>query len=184
MKAIALTVVVLACAGAAHAQRSAVSANLSPEAAGQAFGRTVVEACVQAVTGSGVSATAAAREGRLQPTQDAETRRQAGAAAGDTVWDVADARGVVTVRERAGRCVVAVYGPPTMPTIMNVTQVLSTSGFEAMAGPASPTAGFTQTLMGASGGKRVSVQLSGVEPGGPGNQSKFSVVTATVAVAQ
>src|SRR5262245_30338032 len=75
MKAIGLALAILGCTGAAHAQRSAVSADLSPEAAGQAFRRAVVDACVQAVTGAGVSATAAARDGRLQPTQDAETRK-------------------------------------------------------------------------------------------------------------
>lgn len=168
----------------AIAQRAAVSADLSPEAAGQAFRRAVVEGCVKAVTGSGVSSVAAARDGRLQPTQDAETRRQAGAGPSETVWEVAEARGVVTVRETAGRCIAAVYGPPSAPTILNVAQVLSTAGFEAMAGPASPGGGFTQTLIGSSGGKRVTVQLSGAEPGAPGNRSTFSVVTATVFVAQ
>lgn len=164
----------------AFAQRGAVSADLSPEAAGQAFRRAVVDGCVQAVTLGGVSSVAAARDGKLQPTQDPETRRQAGAAANETVWEVVEARGVVTVRETAGRCVAAVYGPPSAPTIMNVAQALSTAGFEAMAGPASPNGGFTQRLVGSSGGKRVTVQLSGAEPGAPGNRSTFSVVTATV----
>lgn len=167
----------------ASAQRAAVSANLSPEAAGQAFRRAVVEGCVQAVTGSGVSATAAARDGHLQPTQDAETRKQAGANANETVWDAADARGVVTVRETSGRCIASVYGPPSAPTIMDVSQALSTTGFEALAGPAT-AGGFTQTLVGAINGKRVSVQLSGAEPGAAGNRSTFSVVTATVFVTQ
>lgn len=164
----------------AFAQRAAVSADLSPEAAGQAFRRAVVEGCVQAVTGAGVSSVAAARDGRLQPTQDAETRWQAGAGASETVWEVAEARGVVTVRETAGRCVAAVYGPPSAPTIMNVAQALSTAGFEALAGPASPGGRFTQTLVGSSGGKRVTVRFVGAEPGAPGNRSTFSVVTATV----
>jgi hypothetical protein len=164
----------------AFAQRAAVSADLSPEAAGQAFRRAVVDGCVQAVTGAGVSSVAAARDGRLQPTQDAETRRQAGAGACVTVWEVAEARGVVTVRETAGRCVAAVYGPPSAPTIMNVAQALSTGGFEALAGTTSSGGGFMQTLVGSSSGKRVTVQLSGAEPGAPGNRSTFSVVTATV----
>jgi hypothetical protein len=168
----------------AFAQRAAVSADLSPEAAGQAFRRAVVEGCVPAVTGLGLSAVAAAQQGQLQPTQDAETRRQSGAGADETVWDVAEARGVVMIREKAGRCVASVYGPASAPTIMNVAQALSTAGFEPMVGPASPSGGFTQTLVGARGGRRVTVQLSGAEPGAPGNQSKFSVVTATVFAAQ
>jgi hypothetical protein len=168
----------------AFAQRAAVSADLSPEAAGQAFQRAVVDGCVQAVTDSGVSATPAARDGKLQPTQDAETRRQAGAGRSETVWEVAEARGVVTLRETAGRCVAAVYGPASAPTILSVAQALSTAGFEAMAGPASPGGSFTQTLVGSRGGKRVTVQLSGTEPGAAGNQSTFSVVTATVFVTQ
>lgn len=164
----------------AFAQRAAVSEDLSPEVAGEAFRGAVVDGCVQAVSVSGLSAVAAARDGRLQPTQDSETRRQAGAGAGETVWEVAEARGVVTLRETAGRCIAAVYGPAAAPTMMSVAQALSAAGFEAMAGPASPSGGFTQTLVGLSGGKRVTVQLSGAEPGAPGNRSTFSVVTATV----
>lgn len=168
----------------ASAQRAAVSANLSPEAAALAFRKAVMDGCVQAVTGSGVSATAAAGMGILQPTQDTETRRQAGAGPNETVWDASDARGVVTVREAAGRCVASVYGPPPTQTILGISQALSDAGFEALAGPASPGGGFTQTLAGTINGKRVSVQMSGAEPGASGNRSTFSVVTATVFVTQ
>ena len=159
----------------AYAQRSAVSANLSPAAAAESFKQAVVGVCVPAVGGAGVSALALAREGKVQPTQDAETRRQAGAAPDETVWDVADARGVVTIRERAGQCVVMVYGPATGPTVADATLALVLRGFEALAGPAD---GFTQTLTGRSNGRRMLVQLSGGNPGSPGHQSKFSVVTA------
>ncbi len=169
-------------AAPAFAQRSAVSADLSPEMAGQVFRQAVADICVPAVAGNGVSALEAARDGRLQPTQDAETRKQAGASASETVWNVVAARGVVTVRERAGQCVVSVYGPSAGPTILATMQGLSGLGFEALAGSAG--GGFTQSLSGASGGKRVSVQLSGAEPGAPGHQSRFSVITAMVAVLQ
>ena len=167
----------------ASAQRTAVSAGLSPEMAGEIFGKAVIEACVPAVAGSGVSGLAAAREGRVTPTQDAEMRRQAGAAADETVWEVTEARGVVTVREAAGRCTVSVYGPATAPTIIAAMQSLGAAGFSAMAGTAGGD-GFRQTMLGAQGGKRVSVQLSGAEPGSAGHQSRFSVTTATVFVAQ
>lgn len=183
MKATTLFLAVLALAAPAVAQRAAVSADLSPEAAGQAFKAAVIEGCLPAVTGAGISATAAAQAGKLQPTQDAETRRQAGAAAQETVWNVGEARGVVTLRETSGRCVASVYGPPSAPTILSVSQALSAAGFEALAGPAS-SAGFTQGLAGSVNGKRVSVQLSGAEPGVQGNRSMFSVVTATVFVMQ
>ena len=176
MRAMAIALTVLACSSA-HAQRNAVSVDLSPEAAAQAFKAAVVDVCVPAVSGGGVSALPAARNGKVQPTQDVETRRQAGASADETVWDVVEARGVVTLREKSGRCVVSVYGPPTSATIADATMTLLVHGFEALAGPAT---GFTQALMGRSGGRRVMVQLSGVEPGSPGHQSKFSVVTATV----
>ncbi len=170
-------------AAPAHAQRAAVSADLSPEAAGDIFRNAVVEACVPAVTGNGVSGLSATQRGRLQPTNDAETRRQAGAAPDETVWDVVDGKGVVTVREKAGRCVVSVYGPAAMPTMMNVAQGLTGgSGFERLAGGAG--GGISQTLSRSSGGKSVMVQLTGSEPGMPGHQSRFSVVTATVFVAQ
>lgn len=162
----------------AFAQRTAVSADLSPERAGEVFRGAVGEVCVPAVGGEGVSALAAARDGRLSPTQDAGTRRQAGAAPDETVWDVTAARGVVTVRESSGRCVVSVYGPAVAPTIIGAMQDLSAAGFEAMAGGAG--GGFAQTLLGASKGKRIRVQLSGAEPGAAGHQSRFSVITAVV----
>ncbi len=165
----------------AHAQRSAVSADLSPAAAAEAFKQAVVGICVPAVGAAGVSALALAREGKVQPTQDAATRRQAGAAPDDTVWDVAEARGVVTVREKAGQCVVSVYGPATGPTVADATLALVLRGFEALAGPAD---GFTQTLTGRSNGRRVTVELAGANPGAPGHQSQFSVVTATVSLLQ
>lgn len=165
----------------ANAQRSAVSADLSPAAAAEAFKQAVVGVCVPAVGGAGVSGLALAREGKVQPTQDAETRRQAGAAPDETVWDFAEARGVVTVRENAGQCVVSVYGPATGPTVADATLALVLRGFDALAGPAD---GFTQALTGRSNGRRVTVQLTGSNPGAPGHQSKFSVVTATVTLSQ
>lgn len=178
MRPLLLMVVAALAAAPAFAQRTAVSADLSPEMAGEAFRKTVAEVCVPAVAGQGVSALAAAQEGKLSPTQDADTRRQAGAAADETVWDVTAARGVVTVRESSGRCIVSVYGPAVAPTVIGTMQDLSGAGFEAMAGAAG--GGFTQTLLGASNGKRVRVQLSGAEPGAAGHQSRFSVITASV----
>ena len=180
MRTLVIALAVLA-AAPAYAQRSAVSAELSPEMAGAAFSRAVMDVCVPAVAGAGVSSLDAAREGGVSPTQDAVMRRQAGAEADETVWDVAEAKGVVTVREKAGRCIVSVYGPASGPTIMGAMQALGGAGFESMMGKAD---GFTQTMLGARGGKRISVQLSGAEPGSAGHQSRFSVVTATVFVAQ
>lgn len=180
MRTLAIAALMLAAAPAV-AQRAAVSAELSPEMAGAAFARTVMDVCVPAVAGSGVSSLAAARDGKVSPTQDAVMRRQAGAGADETVWDVAEAKGVVTVREKAGRCIVSVYGPASAPTIIGAMQALGGAGFEPMMGKAD---GFTQTLIGTQGGKRVSVQLAGAEPGSAGHQSRFSVVTATVFVAQ
>ena len=101
----------------AFAQRGSVSPDLSPEAAGEAFKQAVVDACVPAVTGSGVSGLSAAQRGSLQPTNDAATRKQAGAAPDETVWDVMDGKGVVTVREKESVCIVSVYGAPAKATI-------------------------------------------------------------------
>jgi len=180
MRVLAIAVMMLASAPA-YAQRSAVSAELSPEMAGAAFSRTVMDVCVPAVAGAGVSSLDVAREGGVSPTQDAGMRRQAGAEPDETVWDVAQAKGVVTVREKAGRCIVSVYGPASGPTIMGAMQALGGAGFEPMAGKAD---GFVQTLLGSHGGKRVNVQLVGSDPGAVGHQSRFTVVTATVFVAQ
>lgn len=179
MRAIYGLLAVLLVSAPAYSQRAAVSANLSPEAAGEIFRNAVVEACVPAVTGNGVSGLSATQRGRLQPTNDAETRQQAGAAADETVWDVVDGKGVVTVREKRGRCVVSVYGPPAAPTIIGVSQALP--GFERLA---STGQGLGQTLSASVNGKSVMVRLAGSEPGMPGHQSRFSVVTATVFIAQ
>jgi hypothetical protein len=184
MKAIQLLLAAAMLAAPAHAQRDAVSPALSPEAAGQIFRKAVVEACVPAVTSGGISALATTERGSLQPTQDAQMRQQAGAGPDETVWDVADARGVVTVREKAGRCVVSVYGPMVAPTIMELAAELErTHGFERLVMPQAPN-GPRQSLSRDIAGRRVMVQLEGAQPGTAGHQSRFSVVTATVFVAQ
>jgi hypothetical protein len=169
----------------ALAQRDAVSADLSPEVAGATFLSAVTQTCVPAVTGSGVSALSQAQRGRLRPTNDAETRRQAGAEPDETVWDVMDGKGVVTVRERAGRCIVSVYGPPALATIASVASALTgPPGFQRMATPQMDANGMGQTLYFSSNGRAVMVKLAGSEPGMAGHQSQFSVVTATVFVAK
>jgi hypothetical protein len=67
-----------------------------------------------------------------------------------------------------------------MATIVGVAQTLAgSSGFERLAA-APPPNGFGQSLMKIENGKRLMVQLKGSEPGMPGHQSRFSVITATV----
>ena len=117
MRRFAGLVVALLLAPSALAQRDAVSADLSPEAAAEVFKRTLLDVCVPAAAGGGVSAMPAAQAGKLRTTNDAATRKQAGASPDDTVWDVMDGKGVVTIHERKGRCVVSVYGPPAVKTI-------------------------------------------------------------------
>lgn len=185
MKTSALFLAALIMASPALAQRPAVSADLSPEAAAEVFRSAVTDVCVPAVTGNGVSALALAQRGRLQPTQDAETRRQAGAAPDETVWDVMDGKGVVTVREKAGRCVVSVYGPPAAATIRTLSQALiGPPGFQRMAQPVGAPDGLGETLQFSADGRAVIAVLEGSEPGMPGHQSRFSVVTASVFRAQ
>lgn len=169
----------------AFAQPPAVSPDLSPAAAGEVFKSTVTEACVPAVTGGGVSSLPESQRGKLRPTNDPETRKQAGAGPDETVWDVMDGKGVVTLREKSGRCVVSVYGPAAAQTIASVAKALSgPPGFQRMAAPTNDPGGMGQTLFFSSNGRAVMVQLKGSEPGMPGHQSRFSVVTATVFVAQ
>jgi hypothetical protein len=185
MKAIAVLLASVLAAFPAVAQPPAVSPDLSPEVAAEVFKSAVSEACVPAVTGGGISALPEAQRGRLRPTNDAETRKQAGAGPDETVWDVMDGKGVVTVRERSGRCVVSVYGPAAAKTIASVAQALiGPPGFQRMAAPAVEANGMGQTLYFSSNGRAVMVKLSGSEPGMPGHQSRFSVVTATVFLAQ
>jgi hypothetical protein len=165
----------------AAAQREAVSSSLSQEAAAAAFNDAVTGACIPAITApNGMGGISAAAKARLSPTNDIATRTQAGAATDEVVWDVNAARGVVTIHEKKGRCVVSVYGPPAMSSIIGLAQALSEkSGFELLAA-APPPNGFGQTLMKVQDGRRVMVQLAGSEPGMPGHRSRFSVITATV----
>jgi hypothetical protein len=186
MKYAALAVTVcmaapLASLSQAFAQREAVSSSLSPEAAAAAFSEAVTGACIPAVVSpTGMGGLPAAVKARLSPTNDITTRAQAGAATDEVVWDVNAARGVVTIHEKKGRCVVSVYGPPAMSSIMGLAEALSSnSGFERLAA-APPPNGYGQTLMKMDNGKRVMVQLAGSEPGMPGHRSRFSVITATV----
>lgn len=183
MRPLAIALMLLV-AAPALAQRAAVSTQLLPEAAGEAFAWTVTDVCIPAVAGNGVSSLAAARDGRVSPTPNADMRRQAGAEDDETVWDVAEARGVVTVREKPGRCIAAVYGPGAPPVIMQLGADLErTHGFERLMSPQAPN-GLVLSLMRDAGGRKVMVQLQGSQPGAQGHQSRFSVVTATVFTAQ
>jgi hypothetical protein len=179
MRSVALIFLCALCAGAAHGQRAAVSADLSPEMAAEVFRRTVREVCLPAAAKGSVSAIAPARTGAVQPTNDPDMRRQASAALDDTVWEVAAARGVVTVSEGNKRCTVSVYGPPVAETILNTANDLAREDFKAAAGPWSAS---WQTLLRERDGQRISVQLSGSEPGAPEHQSRFPVITATVSL--
>lgn len=166
----------------AHAQRTAISVNLSPEAAAEAFTRTVFDVCVPAIAGNGVSSLAAAREGRVQPTQDAATRRQAGANESETVWEVMAARGVVTIRETQGRCAVSVYGPAVDTTLAALAGAAQPAGLRPvdLSGARSP---LSLHLRGQVQARPIAVDALGAAPGAPEHQSKFSVITASVTAA-
>ncbi len=160
----------------AHAQRAAISPDLSPADAAAAFEAMVVDGCLAAVASGGrVSDTSISSH--VTAAQDSETLRQAGAAPGDTVWDVSAARGVVTVRESGGRCIVQVYGPPAPGTVSALARRLKEQGFEALA---SAGGGLSQTLLRGEGASRVQVTVQGAEPGGANHPSRFSVISATV----
>lgn len=161
-----------------QAPRQAVSPSLSPEDAGQVFERAVLDVCVAAVSqGLRVSDLPVAEE-MLIRSSDPQVREQAGADEDETVWEVDAGRGVVTVKEKARRCAVSVYGPPAAPTMILMAGKLSDRGFERMARAAQQ--GFSQSLWRTFGSRRVQVLLTGSDPGTPGHSSRFSVVTATV----
>ena len=166
-------------AQAQGALRAAVSPALTPEAAQTVFADAFIDGCLQAVaSGRRLSDVIG---GALSEDASAETRRQAGAAAEDTVYDVTAARGVVTAHDRPGRCVVSVYGPPAAMSVVKLASRLTDAGngFERLAATQNPT-GLGASLFKVEGDKRLQVTLSGSEPGMPGHQSRFSVVTATV----
>lgn len=164
---------------AQSALRAAVSPTLTPAAAQEAFTRTVIEGCIAAVASGG--RLSGAMNDALSANADADTRRQAGAADEDAVYDVVSARGVVTAHDRPGRCVVTVYGPAAAPTLTALAQRLTQSDqdFERLAATQTAT-GLGASLFKLAGERRVQVTLSGSEPGMPGHQSRFSVVTATI----
>lgn len=183
MKVISAIGLALLLAAPAHAQREAVSPDLSPEIAGQVFARTVVEICVPALSGYNIADVSSVKEGKLRKTQDAETRKQAGAEADETVWDVMDGKGVVTVREKAGRCAVSVYGAPAKATVDGATAALKSA--RGASGVSAVTLADLKTRTKLEIGPRsVVADVTGSEPGSPGHQSKFSVVTATVSRGQ
>lgn len=177
MKLILATAAMLACTGVAHAQRDAVSADLSPEIAGQVFARTVAEICVPVASGKSVSTLGAAKDGKLRQTKDAATLKQAGALDGETVWDVMDGKGVVTVREKESVCIVSVYGAPAKATIDGVVQALKALPDTKDVRPVTINP-LKQATTFATGGQKIVVEVIGSEPGAPGHQSRFSVVTA------
>ena len=162
----------------AYAQRPAISPDLSPEAASAAFEDTVINACLAAVSGG--QRVGQVGGGRLEAARDVETARQLAAGPGDTVWEATAARGVVAVKESDGRCTVSVYGPRAQPVMSALSARLVSAGFERLASPAQ---GLRQSLQRTSGGRRVQATISGSEPGMPGHQSRFPVVTATLFVA-
>ena len=179
MRVISAAIVTLLLAAPAYAQRDAVSPDLSPEVAASVFQAAVATVCVPAVTGNGVSGVMAAQQGKLRPTQDAETRKQAGASPDETVWDVMDGKGVVTVREKPGQCVVSVYGAPAKAAVAGISQALSAApGVRGVS--IAIVSDLKQTVTFEVGPRPVQVQIAGSEPGSPGHQSRFSVVTATV----
>lgn len=182
LRRLIISAAVLLGAGAplAIAQRDAVSATLSPEAAAAAFNDAVITVCVPAASQGSVPASA---QSKLQKSTDATTRRQVGAAADETVWDAMAAKGVVVVHEKPGRCTVSVYGPPAGATISGLASQLANAEFERLATGVSAN-GLGQTLTGAPAGRKLMVTLKGSDPGMPNHQSRFSVVSATVFSAQ
>lgn len=179
MKVLSAIGLALLLAAPAHAQREAVSPDLSPEIAGQVFARTVAEICVPAVSGQSISSLGAAKTGKLRQTKDAATLKQAGASDDETVWDVMDGKGVVTVREKTGSCIVSVYGAPAKATIDGAAQALKALPGAKNVWPVT-TGPLKQATTLEMGAQKIVVEVIGSEPGAPGHQSRFSVVTANM----
>ena len=181
---IAVLALGLASGAPGHAQTGlhpAISPSLSPQDVASAFADGVVEVCAPAVvSGKRLSVLAPAIRARISRASDPDAARQVGAEAGDGVWDVVSAKGVVRIREHDGRCVVSAYGPPAVATLAQVARRLEGSGqgFERLA--PTPGVGASEALVRTAGGARVQVMLQGSEPGKAGDKSRFSVLTATV----
>jgi hypothetical protein len=175
MKRAFLFFAAIALAPMAHAQAPAISPDLSPEVASAAFEDAVLNGCVKAVASSTRIGQLADMKGKVQASNDQERRHQVAAGDEDAVWDVVAARGVVIIKDSDGRCSVMVYGPRAAPAMMALSQKLVAAGFTRMA---SSGVG-RQSLMRAAGGKRIQATIAAIEPGSPGNQSRFPVITAS-----
>jgi hypothetical protein len=170
-------------AGASFAQdRSAISADISPEAAAAAFEEALKEICIPAIA-EGVRTAQLPEEARalLVVNRDPVAREEIGARPEETVWDVVSAQGVVRVRETFGRCTISAYGPPAAATLTEISRQMAEgpSRFERLASTAGRS-GLAQSLSRADERRRVQVILDGSEPGMPGHASRFSVLSATV----
>ncbi len=159
--------------------RAAVSMELSPQDAASAFEGAVVDGCIKAISGGQrIEELPDGARSLYQLTRDRATRDQVNAEPDEKVWDVATGRGVVAIKEKAGRCSVSVYGPPAAPTMIALAGKLGQQGFERLATAGS--GGMSQTLRAEMNGRSLQVMLRGSDPGFPGHSSRFSVVTATV----
>lgn len=168
--------------GATAQDRTAISAELSPEEAAATFEEALTEICVAAISG-GVRAAQLPAEARglIQVNREPGARVEVGALPEETVWDVVAAMGVVRVRETQGRCTVSAYGPPAAATLSAIARNMADGPerFERLASTPGRS-GLAQSLSRKDERRRVQVILDGSEPGMPGHSSRFSVISASV----
>jgi hypothetical protein len=159
--------------------REAISPSLSPEDAADAFDDAAINGCIASVA-SGMRINQAGYAANVTINENADARSQAGAAGDETVFDVIAGKGVVSVKDKPGRCSVSVYGPAASGVVMALARKLAAEEqFERLASAPSPN-GYAEQLTKTASGKKLMVTIRGSEPGMPGHKSRFSVTTLTV----
>ena len=159
---------------------------LTPQQVSEGFIRGVVDYCLKA-TLAGSSISALPDSDRVGLTQAPEQQKMMlGPEAKDApAWEVAPAAGIVVVYEpSAGVCKVFAYGPPvelTFSETLRRAQKAAPNFTETH-----PKPGYDPIVSGLEriqAGKKITIQLSGAEPGTPGHAFRFSMLKATVELA-
>lgn len=164
--------------------RAGSAVALSPDQVGAGFQEAVVNYCLEAaLRGVDLSNLPASDRTGITPANESMRDMVGKTNPSGPIWDVRRAQGIVLISEpRKGVCEVLAYGAPverTFKRTLDSARKRAPGLVEKAADAAyNPIA---YRLEKVSDGTRVSVRLSGAEPGTPGHMMRFSLLMATVA---
>ena len=156
---------------------------LTPQQVSEGFIKGVVDYCLKAtLAGSSISALAEADRVGLSQAPEQEKMMLGPQAKDAPAWGVAPAAGnVVAYEPAAGVCKVFAYGPPVELTFSEVLRRVQKTAPDFT--ETHPTPGYDPIVFGlerTQADKKITIQLSGAEPGTPGHAFRFSTLKATV----